>query len=153
MEYIFTLQLPTAAVIVIAVLVAVIAFVAALMILPPSTLKISVSNDSIAVKAVLAPGVHVDRGEVVKCFVANLAVNQEFKPKLKINGWALPGFRLGWFRLENGAKAYLALNDPNSDAVILETSRGSYIILQPQDFTKFTSILKSLGWLKQEYGG
>lgn len=56
----------------------------------------------------------------------------ELKPLLKSNGYALPGFRSGWFRLRNWQKAFVATSD--GDRVLwLPTTRGFGLLLQPRD--------------------
>ena len=42
---------------------------------------------------------------------------------LKSNGYALPGFRSGWFRLRNWQKAFVATSD-GERVLWLPTSRG-----------------------------
>lgn len=56
----------------------------------------------------------------------------ELKPLLKSNGYALPGFRSGWFRLRNWQKAFVATSD-GERALWLPTSRGFGLLLQPRD--------------------
>jgi hypothetical protein len=64
--------------------------------------------------------------------VVRLDEHPELKPLLKSNGYALPGFRSGWFRLRNWQKAFVATSD-GERALWLPTSRGFGLLLQPRD--------------------
>jgi len=64
--------------------------------------------------------------------VVRLDEHPDLKPLLKSNGYALPGFRSGWFRLRTWQKAFVATSD--GDRVLwLPTSRGFGLLLQPRD--------------------
>ena len=64
--------------------------------------------------------------------LVRLEEHPDLKPLLKSNGYALPGFRSGWFRLRNWQKAFVATSD--GDRVLwLPTSRGFGLLLQPRD--------------------
>jgi hypothetical protein len=64
--------------------------------------------------------------------VVRLDAHPDLKPLLKSNGYALPGFRSGWFRLRNWQKAFVATSD-GERALWLPTSRGFGLLLQPRD--------------------
>lgn len=67
----------------------------------------------------------------------------ELKPLLKSNGYALPGFRSGWFRLRNWQKAFVATSD--GDRVLwLPTRRGFGLLLQPRDPQRLLQRLREL---------
>ena len=73
------------------------------------------------------PELKLDAARVVR-----LDEHPELKPLLKSNGYALPGFRSGWFRLRTWQKAFVATSD--GDRVLwLPTSRGFGLLLQPRD--------------------
>jgi hypothetical protein len=73
------------------------------------------------------PELKLDAARVVR-----LDEHPELKPLLKSNGYALPGFRSGWFRLRNWQKAFVATSD-GERALWLPTSRGFGLLLQPRD--------------------
>jgi hypothetical protein len=73
------------------------------------------------------PELKLDAARVVR-----LDEHPELKPLLKSNGYALPGFRSGWFRLRNWKKAFVATSD-GERALWLPTSRGFGLLLQPRD--------------------
>ena len=64
--------------------------------------------------------------------VIRLDEHPDLKPLLKSNGYALPGFRSGWFRLRNWQKAFVATSD-GERVLWLPTSRGFGLLLQPRD--------------------
>ena len=64
--------------------------------------------------------------------VVRLDEHPELKPLLKSNGYALPGFRSGWFRLRNWQKAFVATSE-GERTLWLPTSRGFGLLLQPRD--------------------
>ena len=67
----------------------------------------------------------------------------ELKPLLKSNGYALPGFRSGWFRLRNWQKAFVATSD--GDRVLwLPTRRGFGLLLQPREPRRLLQRLREL---------
>ena len=43
--------------------------------------------------------------------MVDLDERTEFKPTLKTNGFSLPGFQSGWFRLRNGRRTFVAIAD------------------------------------------
>jgi hypothetical protein len=62
--------------------------------------------------------------------VVDLDERPEFKPALKTNGYALPGFKSGHFRLHNGEKAFVAIAG-GPRALWLPTTSGKGLLLQP----------------------
>lgn len=63
--------------------------------------------------------------------VVDLDERTEFKPMLKTNGTALPGFRSGWFRLRNRRKALVAMN-AGPRVLWLPTRSDHDLLLQPR---------------------
>ncbi len=62
--------------------------------------------------------------------VVDLDERPEFEPALKTNGYALPGFKSGHFRLHNGEKAFVAIAG-GPRALWLPTTAGKGLLLQP----------------------
>jgi hypothetical protein len=60
-----------------------------------------------------------------------LAERPEYRPTLKTNGFALPGFSSGWFRLRNGERALVATTG-GPRAVWLPTTRDHAVLLEPR---------------------
>ena len=63
--------------------------------------------------------------------VANLDEHTQFKPVLKTNGTAFPGFRSGWFRLRSRDKALVAMGRGPRVAWV-PTTQGYGLLLQPR---------------------
>lgn len=62
--------------------------------------------------------------------VIDLHEHREFNPGRKSNGYALPGFKSGHFRLRNGEKAFVAVAGERR-ALWLPAKRGKGLLLQP----------------------
>lgn len=63
--------------------------------------------------------------------VIDLEERIEFRPRIKTNGYALPGFKSGYFRLKNGHKAFVAMAGERR-VLWLPTTRGRDLLLQPR---------------------
>jgi hypothetical protein len=63
--------------------------------------------------------------------VNELGEHPELRPWLKSNGFALPGFRSGWFRTRGLKKLFLATAG-GQRLLWLPTTRGDALLLQPQ---------------------
>jgi len=63
--------------------------------------------------------------------VLDLGEHTGYKPALKSNGTALPGFRSGWFRLRNREKALVAMTS-GPRVLWLPTTQGYGLLLQPR---------------------
>jgi hypothetical protein len=61
----------------------------------------------------------------------DLDEHPELKPLLKTNGYALPGFRSGWFRLRGFQRAFVALADGRR-VLWIPTTAGYGLLLQPR---------------------
>ena len=66
-----------------------------------------------------------------------------FTPRRKSNGYDVPGFKSGHFRLRNGDKAFVAIAGERR-ALWLPSTRGNGLLLQPQ---QPEALLKHLGEL------
>lgn len=62
--------------------------------------------------------------------IASLDEHTEFRPGLKSNGYSLPGFQAGHFRLRNRAKAFCLLTTQQR-VLVLPKQDGSYLLLSP----------------------
>lgn len=63
--------------------------------------------------------------------IANLDERTEFRPGLKANGYGLPGFQAGHFRLRNRAKAFCLLTS-QTRVLILPQQDGAFLLLSPE---------------------
>jgi len=75
--------------------------------------------------------------------VVDLQERTEFKPALKTNGYALPGFRSGHFRLRNGSSAFVAITG-NGRALWLPTTGRQALLLQPRQPETLLAHLREL---------
>lgn len=75
--------------------------------------------------------------------VVDLEERAEFRPSLKANGYALPGFKSGHFILGNGDKAFVAVAGERR-ALWLPTTRGTTLLLQPRQPDALLSRLREL---------
>lgn len=64
--------------------------------------------------------------------VVNLDERPEFRPMLRTNGLAIPGFRSGWYRLRNGHRALVA-SAGGKRLLWMPTAAGHDLLLQPGD--------------------
>lgn len=64
--------------------------------------------------------------------VTDMDEHPEFKPMLKTNGFALPGFRSGWFRARNFGRLFVA-SAGGSRLLRVPTHEGYTLLLQPGD--------------------
>lgn len=68
--------------------------------------------------------------------VIDLAATPALRPRFRVGGTGLPGYRSGWFTLRNGEKALLYVTDTSRVAYV-PTGDGYSILLsvaKPQDF-------------------
>jgi hypothetical protein len=65
-------------------------------------------------------------------YIADLAIQTQLQPKWRINGLGLPGYALGWFKLQNGNKALLsvvAAENGTQKVVIVPIIDKDYVIM------------------------
>ena len=62
----------------------------------------------------------------------DLATEPELAPKWRTNGLGLPGYSLGWFKLNNGSKAILSLTD-SEQVMLLPTTKGFVMVMSVDD--------------------
>lgn len=60
--------------------------------------------------------------------LVNLEREEHLKPVRRTMGTAIPGYRAGWFRLANGAKALLYVTD-ECRVVYIPTTAGYVVLL------------------------
>jgi hypothetical protein len=72
--------------------------------------------------------------------ILNLGSEQNYRPTMRTNGIALPGYVTGWYRLKNKEKALLFVTD-RSAVVYIPTSEGFSILASAQDAQGFLNAL------------
>lgn len=60
--------------------------------------------------------------------IINLENDKEHRPILKTNGYAVPGFKSGWFRLRNKQSAFCAIG-PGRKILMIPTNKGHCLML------------------------
>ncbi len=146
--YSFTIEVSSTASLIIVIIIVVLAIIAIFITLPPYLLRINVDENTISVNAPLFPGIRISKEQVVGIAVVNLKEREDLKPTVRLFGIGLPGCLVGWFKLVNGSKAYLALGKSSSEVVVIRLRDGSLVMLAPKDISKFISVLRDLGWFK-----
>lgn len=66
----------------------------------------------------------------------DLATHPELQPVRRTNGSEMAGLKEGWFRLQNGEKALVALTNP-AQAVYIPTTEGYSLLVSPADAASF----------------
>jgi hypothetical protein len=75
--------------------------------------------------------------------IVDLRTERELAPQFRTMGTAVPGYRAGWFRLRNGAKALLYLTD-GTRAVHVPTTAGYDVLLSPRAPERFVERLRAI---------
>jgi hypothetical protein len=144
MQVSFTVPTPQSVVIFTVIIAIVLLAVLIILVLPICLLRIEVSSEGVVVKAPPMYCFSVKRGDVEEVYVADLKSRSDLKPSLRTWGHGLPGYSLGWFKLKNGAKGFLAIS--SDVAVVFKLRSGEYLLITPSNITDFISTLKGLGW-------
>jgi len=147
LEYVFTLPMPSSVLIFIGILVAIFVIVAILLVVPIAKFSIKVTGNKIVASSPIMYKVTIDRNNVASIEIVDLKKEPGLKPRIRTFGIGLPGYKLGWFKLANGAKAFLAVTSNNNEAVVIKLLNGTYVILSPKNFTGFINTLKGLEWI------
>ncbi|MGB3392772.1 MAG: PH domain-containing protein [Stenotrophomonas sp.] len=75
--------------------------------------------------------------------LVDLAEHTELKPTFKTNGFGMPGFQSGHFRMRGGGKAFCLLTD-RSRVLALPLRDGSMLLLSPEQPRALLDELKRL---------
>ena len=147
MEYVFHLSIPLSAWIILLLILIVLFIIALIIFIPIITFSIRVNENTIKASSLFSYKITVRKEDVENICVVDLSKHPELRPKIRTFGTGLPGLNLGWFKLANGSKAFLAITN-NKQAVVIKLRDGTYVILSPKNFQEFVNILKQLGWIK-----
>jgi hypothetical protein len=94
--------------------------------------RLALSADSLEVKtSFYSRVVPLTELKLDEARVVDLEERTEFKPGVKTNGYAVPGFHSGHFRLRNREKAFVAIAGERR-ALWLPTAHSAGLLLQPQ---------------------
>jgi len=145
-EYVFRIPIPSSVWIIIGIIAAIVLIILFITIIPIITFSITISRDRIRCSSLIMYRATVDRDDVANITIVDLKEHPELKPRIRTFGTGLPGYSLGWFKLANGAKAFLAVS--SDKAVVIELRDGTYVILTPKNMDEFVKSLRELGWVK-----
>jgi len=73
--------------------------------------------------------------------IVDLAEHRALKPAIKTNGYGLPGFRSGHYRMGDGSKAFCLITD-HSRVLVLPLRDGSQLLLSPEQPRALLDALK-----------
>ena len=141
----FAIPIPTSVWIFLVALVAILAVIILITIIPIVALKIEVKDSEIVISAPPLLKYSFKRNEIVSINTIDLSEHEEYKPTLREFGIGIPGYRIGWFKLANGAKAFLAVS--SNEAVVFKLKNGTYVIITPKDVGNFLNTLRKLEWI------
>ena len=116
----------------------------------PTSAVIRVDRQTLSISAPLNPSVTVSRSDVAWVKIVNLSEKAGLQPSMKLLGTSIPGgLQLGWFRLNNGAKAYVLSTGGTLEAVVIKLKNGSYveISLPKAELAKLVSALRQYSWM------
>jgi len=147
MEYVFHLSIPLSAWIVLLIILFILIVVTLIIFIPILTFSIRVNERIIKASSLFSYKITVRKEDVENICVVDLSKHPELRPKIRTFGTGLPGLNLGWFKLANGSKAFLAITN-NNQAVVIKLKDETYVILSPKNFQEFVNTLKQLGWIK-----
>ena len=106
--------------------------------------RLTLSADSLEVKtSFYSRLVPLSELKLDEARVIDLDERTEFKPVVKTNGYSVPGFHSGHFRLRNREKAFVAVAGERR-ALWLPTTRNAGLLLQPQQPDALLNRLREL---------
>jgi hypothetical protein len=125
------------------VLMAVLALVAALLLLHLP--KIEVGADGIRIgSSLFGRTIPLSQLELEGARRVDIVASPELRPKWRTMGIGLPGYKAGWFRLQNGDKALLFVTNAE-DVVYVPTKDDYALMVTPADPAAFLAALNSAG--------
>lgn len=80
--------------------------------------------------------------DLARSRVLDLDEHPELRPALKTNGFSLPGYRSGWFRLRNTRRCFIAT--AGGARVLWLTSDAHDLLLEPRDPAALLARLREL---------
>lgn len=125
------------------VLAAVLALVAVLLLL--NFPKIEVGADGVRIRSSLfGRTIPLSQLDLEGARRVDIAASPELRPKWRTMGIGLPGYKAGWFRLQNGDKALLFVTG-TEDVVYVPTKADYALMVTPADPAAFLASLQAAG--------
>ena len=104
-----------------------------------STGSITVTDDSLTLKALLSKTQVIETKEIKRAWVEDFE-NTEWRPISRSSGTSLGNLRTGWYRLQNGMKAFCIVQGER--ALFIETEEGKIYLIGLADFDPFIKQVK-----------
>ena len=101
--------------------------------------SIKVTEDTLTLKAILSKTQVVQTDKIQRAWVDDLQ-DTEWRPISKSSGTTLGNLRTGWFRLQNGRKAFLVLEGER--ALFIEAENDRVFLIGVEDFDPFIRQVK-----------
>lgn len=79
--------------------------------------------------------------EVAEARIVDLKTDTDYQPTLRTNGFGLPGYQAGWFRLRREGRGLLFVTD-RSRVVAIPTRNGYTLLLSVRDPEAFLEALQ-----------
>ena len=105
-----------------------------------STGSIKIAEDSLILKAILSKTQVIETAKIKRAWVEDLK-NTEWRPISRSSGTSFGNLRTGWFRLQNGLKAFCILQGER--ALFIEMIDGDVYLIGLEDFEPFIKQVKS----------
>jgi len=141
---IYYFSIPPIAWIIVAILAAVIIAVFIMILAPMLTCRLVIKPPCVSLKALVASSTTFCVEDVKGVKIVD-KLDDGLKPVMRVWGMSLPGFRWGWFKLENGAKAFLAVAGAPEKYIVVELKNGEYVIMAPKKVDEVFKKLVSMG--------
>lgn len=119
------------------IIIPVLFFLGTVLIPRPGKTKV-ILGEQLVITAPPYSTITIARDDIVAASVVNLKEDTPFRPTLRTNGTAMGDYRVGWFMLANGKKAFIMTASP--EVVCLEL-RDKYVLVAPTDFNGFVAAL------------
>lgn len=119
------------------IIIPVLFFLSMMLIPRPGKTKVIV-GETLTITAPPYSTITIAKGDVLAASVVNLKDDTPLRPTLKTNGAAMGDYRLGWFVLANGKKAFIMT--ATLQVVCLELP-DKYVLVAPADFSGFVKAL------------
>lgn len=115
----------------------------AILLLPLQRRRIAIEGRELVIAATFyTRRLPVDALDLDHARIMSLAERTEYKPMLKTNGFALPSFQAGHFRMRNFGKAFCLLTD-QTRILALPQRAGTMLLLSPQNPQALLDALRS----------
>ena len=112
----------------------------------PRSVRFEISPEGLRIRGDLFYGRLISASDLMVSDARRIdfAAEPGFRPKLRTNGTGLPGYRAGWFKLQNGQKALLFLGD-SQRVVYIPVRSGYSVLLSVPDSEGFLAALRGAG--------